>query len=155
MKVEYRLMPLVCGFILILAFIVFLLVPKVMEVRAAQVDLQILEARARIVPVEIITLDEPGGRLYVLSKDEFFESLAYIRVAALSFGLELTAFSALTSPGFDVSETTVRANLTGRFDKFIDYVYYLAGGVYNFRYLTLINADTASFDVWLSIFHEG
>ena len=157
MMMEHRFLPLICGFAIILAFIAFLLFPQISELRATQVELQIMEARARVLPVEIVTLDESGNHLHILSKDEFFASLSYIRTAAAGFGLELTALYASVADNFgsNVSETTIRINLAGRFSDVVDYVYYLAGSVYNVRYFSLANTDTAGFDVWLSIFHEG
>ena len=156
MKPEYWFFLLVCGFAIILAFVALLLVPSIASVRIRHLDLQTLEMRALAVPDEATSNNESGRRLYVLSHDEFFESLANIRVAALAHGLEVTAFSASEAIrfGLDINEITVMAQLTGGFDEAIEYVNYLAGGVYNIRYLSLVNTYAASFDVWISIFHE-
>ena len=152
MMAGYRLL-LVCGFAAIMAFVAFLLVPQVESVRSRQLDLQILEIRARM-PVEIVIRDESAGDVNVLSRDDFFMSLANIRAAAAGFGLEVAAFDAAVAYGFGMDETTVRVNLSGKFNDVVDLVYYLAGGVYNVRYLSLVNADTASLYIGLSIFHE-
>ena len=154
MIADYRLLLLICGFAVILAFVAFLLVPQVRGVRARQLELQVLEIRARIMPVETAALDEPGGHMVVLSKDEFFASLGFIRTSAIGYGLEVVAFDVSIAYGFGMDVATVRANFTGRFCDLVDYVYYLAGGVYNVRYLSLVNADAASLYIWLSIFHE-
>ena len=157
MKTEYRYLLLLCGFIAILAFIALLLFPLVASVRISQTDLRILEARARIVPDAIIPYNESGGHLRILSKDEFFTALAYVRAAALDHGLDVVAFVASEAGNFsvDVTETTVRVTLTGSLDKAVDFVSYMAGDVYNVRHFSLVNAETASFDIWLSIFHEN
>ena len=155
MKLEPGTMLLLGGFAVILAFIVFLLIPQVSGVRAGQMDLLLLEARVRLALVEDLPYEESGVHLFILVREEFFASLAYIRTAAINHGLNVTEFSATEFGGFGISETTVRANLTGSFADVISYVYYLAGGVYNIRYFTLVNAEMASFDVWITIFHEG
>ena len=156
MKTEPGFLLLLCGFIVIIAFIAFMLIPLISDLRARQVDLQILETRMRIFPEANISYYESRENLQILCRDEFFASLAYIRAAAYSHGLNVAAFIASEIDGFgmSVSETTVRATLTGSFSDAIDFVYYLVGGVYNVRYLSFVNAETTSFDIWLSIFHE-
>ena len=156
MKTEPGFLLLLCGFVAILAFIAFLLIPSISAVRAKQVDLQILEIRTRIIPDANIPYYNSEERLQILNTDEFFASLAHIRAAAYSHGLNVAAFiaSEVYSFGLDVSETTVRATLTGYFGDAINYVFYLTGGAYNVRYLSLVNGEAASFDVWLSIFHN-
>ena len=156
MKVELRFVLLFCGFALILAFIALLLVPSFANVRARQVDLRILESRARMALLTDMSGNEYGGQLHVLSRDEFFTSLAHIRTAASGHGLGVAAFAAseADSFGLDVSETTVTLTLTGGFDAVVEYIYYLAGGVYNVRYFSIVNAADGQFYVWISIFHE-
>lgn len=140
---------------MVLAFIALLLVPLVLGVSARQVDLRILEMRVRLAQDVDIHNYEPGEHLHVLSRDEFFASLANIRNAAFGHSLEVASFAAseVDNFGMDVSETTVRASLSGCISDAVSYVFYLAGGVYNVRYLSLVNAETASIEVWLSIFH--
>ena len=156
MTVDYRLLLLVCGFAFIFAFIVFLLVPQGRDVRARQMDLRVLETRARVQPVENVSSDESEERLHVLTRDGLFASLAHIRMAASAFGIEVTAFgaSAFEYLGMGVSQTTVRTSFAGSFGDAVDFVLYLAGGVYNVGYFSLVNAEGAGFDVWISIFHE-
>ena len=156
MMSKLTVLMLLCGLAVVLAFISFMLVPLISDVRASQEELQMLELRIRFVPSEILPDDAFGERVHVLDKDEFFASLAYIRVAARSHNLDVTAFAASDaySLGTGVSETVVRATLTGCITNAIEYLYYLVGGVYNVRYFSLVNAETASFDVWISIFHR-
>ena len=156
MKAERGILLLLCGFAALFVFAWFLLVPQVLGVRASQVELRILETRARIAPYVDIPYDGSGEHLFILCKDELFVSLAYVRRAAHEHGLDVVSFVAsdVDNFGLDVSEMAVRAMLSGSFGNAIDYVHYLAVGVYNIRYLSLINAEEASFDVWFSIFYE-
>ena len=156
MKVERGILLLLCGFVALFVFIVLLLVPQVLGVRASQVELRMLETRARIALYVDVPYNGSGGHLFVLCKDRLFVSLAYVRRAAFEHGLDVHAFVAsdVDNFGLGVSEMAVRANLTGSFGDAIDYVHYLAVGVYNIRYLSLVNAEEASFDVWFSIFYE-
>ena len=158
MKAEYRLLLMLCGFAIIFAFIALMLVPQITSMRNRLIDLQVFEARARIaseVRFPYYEADRQEG-LRILCNDEFFLSLANIRYAALVHGLDVSVFvaSEVENFGMDVSETAVRVSLTGCFDSAIDYVHYLAGGVHNVRYLSIVNAETANFDVWFSIFHR-
>ena len=154
MKLEPVTMLLFGGFAVILVFVVFLLVPQVSAVRTGQMDLRMLEVRARIALDEDLPRTESGVHLHILNREEFFASLAYVRTAAANHGLDVTAFSATEFGGFGASETTVRANLKGCFNDMINYMYYLVGGVYNIRYFSLVNAEATSFHIWISIFHE-
>ena len=158
MKAEYRFLLFFCGFAAIFASISFLLVPSIADLRASQTRLQNLEARVRLLGYELAETNDAldGADIRILSKDEYFSALANIRAASLKYGLSDVSFTGLVVYSFDmgVSETIVRVSLTGSFDDVVDYLYYLAGGVYNIRYLSLVSAEPASFEFELSIFHE-
>ena len=154
MKAGYIAALLVCGFAASIAFIALLLVPQISSVRTNQVELGILETRARLVLDVAVSQNEL--HLSVLSLDELFASMARIRETAFEHGLDVEAFTAseVDNFGIDVAETVVRATIIGNFEDAVTFVSYLAEGVYNIRYLSLVNAETASFDVLISIFHE-
>ena len=142
------------GFAIITAFIALMLLPLISIVRANQVELGILETRARLAPSEAVSQTE--RHFGILGGDELFSSLAYFRASALEHNLKITEFTAYEVDNFavDVSETVIRATITGSFEDAVTYVSYLAGGVYNIRYLSFVSAETAVFDVLISIFHE-
>ena len=154
MKIERWMFLSFCGFAAIFAFIALILVPQISDLRTRQLDLRM--TRARIVLYSDLPNNEPAEQMHVLSRDQFFVSLANVRAAALKFGLDVSAFTAtdVNNFGIDVTETIVRVTLTGIFDDAIDYVNYLVSGVYNIRYLSLVNTETTGFDVMFSIFHD-
>ena len=152
----YRLLLMLCGFAAIFAFVILQLVPAVMQVRSSQLDLFILETRARIAVVADEPADDSSLHLQVLCNEDFFIALAHIRASASALGLEVSELSAseVDSIGSDVSETSVKVSLTGDAQYAIDYLRYLTGGVYNVWRISLSKQESASLDVWLSIFHE-
>ena len=156
MKDRYWLVLPLSGFVVIFAFIFLLLIPSYVSLRARQTDLLILETRTRVVQIEEASYSEHGIRLQVINGDEFFASLANVRVLAHRHGLNVRTFiaSEVDNFGMDVSETTVRASFYGYYDRVIEYLLYLAGCVYNIKYLSLVNAEIVNFEIGFSIYHR-
>ena len=156
MKIDRWILQLLSGSAVIITFIVLLLAPQITDLRARQMDLLILETRERIALYADTTNVESEELLHILCREEFFVSLANIRAAAQRYGLEVSAFNAsdIDNFGAGVIETVVRITLTGCFDQAVDYVNYLVAGVYNVRFLSLVNTEATSFEVLFSIFHE-
>ena len=156
MKTEYRFVLLFCGFAATVAFIAFMLVPSIVGLRARQMDLQFLEARVRLVSESEAPYYAVYESLQVLCWDGLFLAFVNIRAGALSHGLDMASFTAseVSSFGMNVSETTVRALLSGCFDDAINYVYCLASSAFNVRYLSIVSAEAASIEILISIFYN-
>ena len=155
MKSEYRLLLQLCGFAVIVAFIAFMLAPSIVGLRSSQMDLQSLETRVRLVPEVDAPYHEACGRLRILDWDELFAALADVRAGASMHGFDMASFtvSEVDSFGLDVNEAEVRASFSGCFDDAVSYAFYLAGGVFNVRYLSIVTSETTSIDVLISVFY--
>ena len=157
MMTRYWFVLPLAGFLITSLFAAFFLVPSISDVQARQLDVQMLEIRARVIPDAELQLYEGSGLLRILSKDELFSSLANAHALATYLGLNVTAFTAseIEAFGRDVSETTVSVSLYGCFEIVMEYVYYLAGSVYGIRYLSFVNAQDTGVDIRFSVFHEN